>query len=63
MGNDVLDNSQNMLAEGYISRTEAMEAAEKKQKVCDWSFGHMATQYTIEFQKLYCFYLGRSYDV
>ncbi|EOY02494.1 Pescadillo-related [Theobroma cacao] len=33
MGNDVLDNSQNMLAEGYISRTEAMEAAEKKQKM------------------------------
>ncbi|XVF06655.1 hypothetical protein REPUB_Repub06bG0068900 [Reevesia pubescens] len=33
MGNDDLDNSQNMLAEGYISRTEAMEAAEKKQKM------------------------------
>ena len=37
MGNDDLDNSQNMLAEGYVSRTEAMEAAEKKQRVCDWS--------------------------
>ncbi|XWS32738.1 hypothetical protein CRYUN_Cryun22dG0015300 [Craigia yunnanensis] len=33
MGNDDLDNSQNMLAEGYISRTEAMEAAEKKQQM------------------------------
>lgn len=33
MGNDELDNSQNMLAEGFINRTEAMEAAEKKQEV------------------------------
>ncbi|MBA0640843.1 hypothetical protein Goklo_023745 [Gossypium klotzschianum] len=32
-GNDELDNSQNMLAEGFINRTEAMEAAEKKQEM------------------------------
>ncbi|XVF14053.1 hypothetical protein REPUB_Repub09cG0023600 [Reevesia pubescens] len=32
-GSDDLDNSQNMLAEGYISRTEAIEAAEKKRKI------------------------------
>ncbi|XVE84027.1 hypothetical protein DITRI_Ditri16bG0135700 [Diplodiscus trichospermus] len=33
MGSDDLNNTQNLLAEGYISRTEAMEAAEKKQKM------------------------------
>ncbi|XVE98628.1 hypothetical protein REPUB_Repub03eG0122900 [Reevesia pubescens] len=33
MGNDDLDNSQNMLVEGYINRTEAIEAAEKKRKI------------------------------
>ncbi|XVF60239.1 hypothetical protein PTKIN_Ptkin08bG0028800 [Pterospermum kingtungense] len=33
MGNDDLDNSQNMLAEGYISRTNALEAAEKKRQM------------------------------
>ncbi|KAE8710030.1 hypothetical protein F3Y22_tig00110328pilonHSYRG01140 [Hibiscus syriacus] len=33
MGNDDLDSSQNMLAEGFINRTEAMEAAEKKRQM------------------------------
>ncbi|XP_022750547.1 pescadillo homolog [Durio zibethinus] len=33
MENDGLDNSQNMLAEGYINRTEATEAAEKKRQM------------------------------
>ncbi|GMI68383.1 PESCADILLO [Hibiscus trionum] len=32
-GNNDLDNSQNMLAEGFIDRTEAMEAAEKKRQM------------------------------
>ncbi|KAE8689350.1 Pescadillo-like protein [Hibiscus syriacus] len=31
-GNDDLDSSQNMLAEGFINRTEAMEASEKKRQ-------------------------------
>lgn len=33
MGKEDLDDPQNMLAEGYISRAEAIEAAERKQKV------------------------------
>lgn len=33
VGNDDLDDPQNLLAEGYINRTEAIEAAEKKEKV------------------------------
>ena len=33
LGNEDLDDPQNLLVEGIISRTEAIEAAEKKQKV------------------------------
>lgn len=33
MGKENLDDPQNLLAEGYISRAEAIEAAERKQKV------------------------------
>lgn len=33
MGKEDLDDPQNLLAEGYISRAEAIEAAERKQKV------------------------------
>ncbi|OMO69358.1 hypothetical protein COLO4_29105 [Corchorus olitorius] len=33
VGNDDLDNPQAMLAEGFINRTEAMEAAEKKRQM------------------------------
>lgn len=33
LGKEDLDDPQNLLAEGIISRTEAIEAAEKKQKV------------------------------
>lgn len=33
MGKEDLDDPQNLLVEGYISRTEAIEAAERKQKM------------------------------
>lgn len=33
LGKEDLDDPQNLLAEGIISRAEAIEAAEKKQKV------------------------------
>lgn len=33
LGKEDLDDPQNLLAEGIISRTEAIEAAQKKQKV------------------------------
>lgn len=33
MGKEDLGDPQNLLAEGYISRAEAIEAAERKQKV------------------------------
>ncbi|KAK9225036.1 hypothetical protein WN943_010077 [Citrus x changshan-huyou] len=33
MGKEDLDDPQNLLAEGYISRAEAIEAAERKQKM------------------------------
>ncbi|KAH9790911.1 Pescadillo-like [Citrus sinensis] len=33
MGKENLDDPQNLLAEGYISRAEAIEAAERKQKM------------------------------
>ncbi|GAV70232.1 BRCT domain-containing protein/Pescadillo_N domain-containing protein [Cephalotus follicularis] len=33
VGKEDLDDPQNLLAEGYISRTEAIEAAEKKRKM------------------------------
>lgn len=33
VGDEVLDDPQNLLIEGIIDRTEAIEAAERKRKV------------------------------
>lgn len=38
-GKEDLEDPQNLLAEGYMSRAETIEVAEKKQKVCKISSG------------------------
>ncbi|KAF2308480.1 hypothetical protein GH714_009890 [Hevea brasiliensis] len=40
VGKEDLDDPQNLLVEGYISRTEAIEAAERKQKMEDLEKQH-----------------------